>query len=167
MNKARFWFGTVTLVVPVLLIALAFAPGIRLIPRGPVEGRVSYHGRPLAGGSILFVPEDSRQAQCAYAWIDDDGHYVIGPGWRREGSGGKSRFRICVIPDSHETAGRASQGARDKDGGGVATVWFGSSDLVFPAPSPASGFPQGLNNPKTTKLEVQLGAEATRIDVAL
>ena len=168
MKRDRFWFGAVVLGVPVVLGILLFTPGLRLTPSGPVEGSVSFHGRPLAGGSILFVPEDSKQTEWAHAWIDEKGHYAIGSDWRREGANGRRRFHICVIPDSHKIAARAAQGAQGGSWGGHhASAWWGSGDVAFPPPSGASGFPARLGNPRTTKLEVQLGSEPARIDVAL
>jgi hypothetical protein len=168
MKKARFWFGTAMLVVPVVLSVLLFTPGLRLTRSGPVEGSVSFHGRPLAGGSILFVPEDSPQTEWAHAWLDESGHYVIGSGWLREGNRGKTRFRICVIPNSHKLTVKGLRGPGGIGSGGqIGTAWWGYGEVAFPPPSVATGFPQRLSNPRTTQLEVQLGSEPARIDVAL
>jgi hypothetical protein len=163
MKRSRIWFGTLIIVVPVFLAMLLFVPGVPLTHSGPVAGMVIYQGRPLAGGSILFVPEDTKHSEWAHAWIDENGRYWIGRDWRRSLSGGKARFRICVIPNSH----KASDGApRGRDGQAV-TAWSGTGDVALPAPAAASGFPQNVSDPRTTQLEVQLGSEPARIDVAL
>ena len=164
MKRARFWFGAITLVVPLLLVVLLLTPKVRLTQSGPVEGWVSVHGRPLACGSILFVPEDATETQWAYAWTDENGHYVIGSDWCRDGVPGKTRYRICVIPHSHASR---RQAALWRGGAGFRSAWYGSGDVALPAPSVASGFPQRLNDPKTTRLEVHLGSEPSRVDVAL
>jgi hypothetical protein len=169
MQKARFWLGTALVVIPLMLCAILFMPGFRLTRNGPVEGWVSYHGRPLAGGSILFVPEDSKETEWALAWIDEKGHYVIGSGWAREGSSSKTRFRICVIPNTHELTAKPPWGPRSSDGswGAAEAAWWGVGDVAFPSPIGSTGFPQRLSNPRTTQLEVDLGSEPARIDVSL
>ena len=163
MKKARVWFGTLVVVVPVLLAMLAFMPGVRLAHSGPVEGVVIYHGHPLAGGSILFVPEDTKHLEWAHAWTDENGHYWIGSDWHRALSGGKTRFRICVVPDSHKTSAKAPQ----RRGWGAVTAWSGIGDVAFPTPTVASGFPRQMSDPRTTRLHVELGSEPARVDIAL
>jgi hypothetical protein len=165
MQKARFWFGTALVVIPLMVCAFLFTPGFRLTRSGPVEGWVSFHGRPLAGGSILFVPEDSKEREWALAWIDEKGHYVIGSGWTRDAAGTKTRFRICVIPDTHEATAKARP--RAESGGAVDAAWWGVGDVAFPTPSGKTEFPPRLSNPRTTQLAVDLGTEPARIDVAL
>jgi hypothetical protein len=167
MKKSRFWFGVGLVVFPVLVGALLFAPTLRLTGRGPVEGFVSFHGRPLAGGSILFVPADPNHAQWAHAWIDESGHYRIGSGWDRGGSSNGKPFRICVIPNSHSmgTTAHGSQG--DSTAQSFDAAWWGLGNVAFPTPPSGSGFPRRLSNPATTGLKVRIGSEPSRIDVTL
>ncbi len=168
MHRSRFWFGVGLVLVPVLFGALLFGPSLRLTPRGPVEGFVSFHGRPLAGGSILFVPEDPRHHEWAHAWIDGAGHYRIESGWDRDGSGDGDRFRICVIPNSHKVGTKAPQGPHgDSARRNFGTAWWGIGEVAFPAPPAGSGFPRRLSNPATTELEVRIGSSPSRIDVTL
>jgi hypothetical protein len=150
-----------------MVCAFLFTPGFRLTSSGSVEGWVSFHGRPLAGGSILFVPEDSREREWALAWIDARGHYVIGSGWSRERAGSKTRFRICVVPDTHEVTAKAPPGPGAGGSGAVDAAWWGIGDVTFPIPNETTGFPLRLSNPRTTRLAVDLGTEPARIDVAL
>ena len=62
--------------------------------------------------------QHSKEREWALAWIDEKGHYVIGSGWSREGSSSKTRFRICVIPDTHKAKAKAPQGPRARAWGG-------------------------------------------------
>ncbi len=168
MKKSRFWFGVGLVVVPVLLVSLLFAPSFRLTPRGPVEGFVSFHGRPLAGGSILFVPEDPRHNEWAHAWIDETGHYRIESGWNRGQSSDGKPFRICVIPNSHSLGSKALWGPHGDWGcGSFGEAWWGIGDVAFPSPPAGTGFPGRLSNPDTTQLHVRIGSQPSRIDVTL
>ncbi len=160
MKRERLWFGTAMIVVPVLLLLLALSPGIELTRSGPVEGHVSFHGRPLSGGSILFVPEEEGQGDWALARIDENGHYVIGSIWARKASSSKTRYRICLMPNSHHGASKTWHGA-------VLAAWSGPGAVAFPPPDASSGFPAQFYDPKTTRLQVRLGSEPARIDVAL
>jgi hypothetical protein len=59
----------------------------------PVQGRVFYKGEPLAGGTIVFTPDQERGGAGGQAWarIDADGRYRLttndrtgaAPGWHR------------------------------------------------------------------------------------
>ncbi len=112
MKRDRFWFGTAMIAVPVMFLLISVNPVIKLTRSGPVEGHVSFHGRPLAGGSILFVPEDTPEGTWALAWTDENGDYTIGSVWSRTASASKIRYRICLLPDSHQAMARANTGSR-------------------------------------------------------
>jgi hypothetical protein len=156
VKRDRFWFGTAMIAVPVLFLLVALSPGIESTWSGRVEGHVSYHGHPLAGGSILFVPEDTGAAW-AHAWIDENGHYEIGSSWSRTASRSGTRYRICLIPDSHRAASPAPRGAAKR------TAWSGAG--AFPAPAALSGFPAKFCDARTTPFGVVLGSEPTRVDI--
>jgi hypothetical protein len=159
MKRERFWFGTAMIVVPVMLLLIALSP-VTVKPSGPVEGHVTFHGRPLSGGSILFVPEDTRQGSWAMAWIDENGHYQIGSSWSRDVPRGKMRYRICLMPDTHDPASPLLHRPN------VRTAWTGySSQVGFPQPPTSSEFPAKVCDPKTTRFEVMLGSEPAHVDV--
>ncbi len=160
MKRDRFWFGTAMVAVPMLFFLASMSPGIALTRSGPVEGHVSFHGRPLAGGSILFVPEDTRQGVWAMAWIDEDGYYTIDSAWTRKASASKMRYRICLMPDSHKMAVKGRRKLAMK------TSWSGTGTVGFPAPDASSGFPAQVCDPKTTRFEAVLGTEPAQVDVA-
>ena len=60
MRTARFWTGAIafTSLGPGILIATSVG---NFDESGRVEGRVTYNGRPLRGGSIMFVSQDHRR----------------------------------------------------------------------------------------------------------
>jgi hypothetical protein len=160
MKRDRFWFGTAMIAVPVMLLLVTLSPGFKLTRSGPVEGHVTFRGRPLAGGSILFVPEDPRQGAWALAWIDENGDYRIGSIWSRDGSVSKMRYRICLMPDTHDARSPLLRRSEFK------TAWAGpGSNVAFPEPAASSGFPAKLCDPKTTRFEVVLGSEPAHVDI--
>ncbi len=148
MRRDRFWFGTGLVVVPLVLILLAIVPCFEVKESGPVEGHVSVHGRPLAGGYILFYPEGPQPVQWMITSIDENGHFTTGCWWHREDMKGMSGFRICLRPNPRQTS-PAPDGART------------------PTMNVASGLPRRLSNPATTNLEVQLDSGPAHLDIAL
>jgi hypothetical protein len=154
MKRDRFWFGTAMIAMPLVLLLVTTTPGIQLTRSGTVEGHVTFHGRPLAGGSILFVPEDRSQGEWAMAWTDENGNYTISSIWSRKASDSKVRYRICLIPDSHKLTSKTV----------LRAAWCGQGDVAFPPPA-SSDFPAKVCDPKTTQLQVALGSEPARIDV--
>ena len=87
MKNARFWLGIATLTAACVVVILEATPGYQLTRNGIVKGRVRLHGRPLAGGAVLFYPEDPTRCDFASARIDEKGRFVISPDWRRRGPG--------------------------------------------------------------------------------
>jgi hypothetical protein len=160
MKKDRFWFGMTMIAVPVMVVLVALSPGFKLTRSGPVEGHVTFRGRPLVGGAILFVPEDPRQGDWALAWIDENGDYRIGSIWSRDGSVSKMRYRICLMPGAYDASNPLLRGPEIK------TAWAGTGGGVwFPKPAASSGFPAKLCDPETTRLEVMLGSEPAHVDI--
>src|SRR5262249_48829135 len=109
MQRERFWFGTAMAAVPVVFVLLIMTPRVEVLEAGPIEGHVSIQGRPMAGGFILFVPEDS-DGDWGVGSIDEQGHFTMGPSWHREERKGETRFRICLIPRPRKGSGEAAQG---------------------------------------------------------
>jgi hypothetical protein len=160
MRRDRFWVGVAVIAVPVLFLVVSLSPGFELTRSGPVEGQVTFNGHPLTGGLILFVPEDTHGGASALAWIDENGRYRIGSVWERKASSSKTRYRICVMPDTP----KVPKPSWHEDA--YATAWFGAADVAFPAPDASSGFPAKVCDPKTTQFEVLLGSEPARVDIA-
>jgi hypothetical protein len=164
MHRDRFWFGMAMTIAPVLLLLLMITPSIEENASGPIEGHVSFHGRPLAWGTIIFVPKDARNVGWAVGSIDESGHYQIGSEWHREVLRGKSGFRICVMPDYREITGGISQGPDRARTGGTRS---GTKAAGYANMSVASGFPRQLTDPQTTRLEVRLDSGPAQVDIAL
>jgi hypothetical protein len=61
------------------LLLAAVGCGQSEAPLAPVSGQVFYQGKPLAGGTIVFAPDQERGASGALARgeIGPDGHYVL------------------------------------------------------------------------------------------
>ena len=75
------------------LLALLAGCGRADVKLAPVQGRVFYRGRPLAGGTIVFTPDADRggSGPLACGEIGPDGHYTLHtgdepgavPGWHK------------------------------------------------------------------------------------
>ena len=61
-------------VVAMLGVSLVAGCGGDTLPMGQVTGRVTYQGRPVTGGVIVFVPQRGPQAT---AVLDDKGRYDL------------------------------------------------------------------------------------------
>jgi hypothetical protein len=164
MHKARFWFGTAMAVVPVLSLLLAMALSVEVKQSGPIEGHVSFHGRPLPGASVLFIPEDTPRLSWGLGCADENGHYVLGSEWHREIMKGKLRFRICVMPDYRDPSLKAAPGSSSA---GIRQAQSGATTAGIGTMSVASGLPRPWSDPKTTQLEVQLDSGPAQVDIAL
>jgi hypothetical protein len=163
MQRERFWFATAMAAAPVVLLLLTMTPRIEMLGGGAIEGHVSVQGRPMAGGFILFVPEDSN-ADSAVGWIDEQGHFAMGPRWHRQGGSGETRFRICLIPQPRHGSREAAQGP---DWAGAIEAWAEVDRGAKAVTGLASGFPERLSDPKTSNLEVRLDSGPAQVDIAL
>jgi hypothetical protein len=159
MKRERFWVGTAMIVVPLLFLLILLSPGVVLTRSGPVEGHVTFHGHPLEGASIVFVPEDPRAGAWGLGSLDKNGHYRIESIWTRKPASDGIRYRICLIPGSNGTTSRASHGGATK------TVWSDDGPVPFLPPSASSGFPMALCDPATTRFAVVLGSDPTEVDI--
>jgi hypothetical protein len=177
MKTVRFWVGTGVLTAVCVLAIFAMATGYHIGRAGRVEGHVSYHGRPVAGGFVRFFPDDADRCDYARGRIDKHGHYEMDPDWRREGPG-RTRFRICLTldpnafptdprPAEHSATPRADRA--EAPGAQVVAVSMGSGGRAIPGAGPAGGsgsYPR-FTDPATTHLAVQLGPEPAHIDIDL
>jgi hypothetical protein len=76
-----------------LLVAAGCGHGSKDAELVPVYGKVLFHGRPLAGGTVVFVPDPERggRGPLAIGTIGGDGKYMmrsegklgVVPGWHR------------------------------------------------------------------------------------
>lgn len=177
MKTARFWTGTGLLTAACVMGIVTLAPGYRLAGDGLVEGRVWHRGRPLAGGIILFFPEDTERFTMGQAVIDQEGRFAADPEWQRGGPG-STNFRICVIPSLRAVRAVESASAAMNTKPGP-TTGQGTEIRVVPAalPGPTGPLPQyrpaqpsfveRFADPATSRLMVRLGAGPARIDLNL
>jgi hypothetical protein len=184
MHTTRFWVGAIALTVVAPGILIATSRGNHP-ESGPVRGRVNYNGRPVTGGTILFISEDHRRSDDRWFWIDRSGHYECGTDWRRDPSA-PTQFRICVILDARKYPPRPQRtdpagtrvpprdggtGMRLGGGGGPAPIALPAvyTPARLPAPSavytPATA--RQFGDPNTTELAVHLGPEPAIINVDL
>lgn len=90
MNRAVWWLAGVAAAAAVAVTVGCGQPAAPAAAR--VEGRVTFQGRPLAGGVVVFVPDADRNAAGGMhtAAVDGDGGYrladgaaTVPPGWYR------------------------------------------------------------------------------------
>ena len=79
-------------------------------PPTPVDGKVSYRGSPLRGGSIVFIPDASRGSSgpLAHASIQADGSYHLETDGSPGAPAGWYRITVVAVVDSFYPGGRES-----------------------------------------------------------
>src|SRR5262249_39071236 len=139
---------------------VAARPEMGVSESQPIEGHVSINGRPLTSGYIVFIPDDIKK-HWASGSIDKTGHYVVRPRWDRRQVKDEDGFRICLFPDSAQSAARATPNPARGD------AESDHRDSGSSPPNEDAGVPRQLSDPNTTQLKVHLGAESTRVDIEL
>lgn len=148
--------------IPAVLILLAMTTNF-FTPTGTIYGRVTYNGKPLERGFILFYPADEKCPDWVVGTIDHGGTYRIDSKWRHNSS--ETRFRICIIPRKMRPS--AHQDMRD-DGSEsrVVPVSLGANHSEPHRPVAVEvGFPKRFTNVLTSGLQITLGREPARIDI--
>jgi hypothetical protein len=173
-----------------MLTGVAMAIILAVTPRedkglGPVQGTVTYHGRPVRGGTICLLPVDPPIGNAMNASIDNTGHYRVDPKWQRE-QAAATRFRILVFLDHRKYPPPTPPTAEmaDGDASGGDRMWGSSEDSDRPHPhviraaldtsdledqgGTSSGPPEHrFSRPETSNMVVRLDAEPARVDVDL
>jgi hypothetical protein len=163
MRRIRLWVACGSaLVASWALFMAGMLPGSDFTTAGPVWGCVSYQGHRLTSGAVLFFPMEKGRGDWKIASILPNGTYSIGARWNERGPG-KSRYKICVVPDGRQLAPawKESPSAR---------AIPASLDAESAAPRPAAdetAFPRRFCEIETSNLEVSLGREPARIDIDL
>ncbi len=177
MRTTRFWVGTAMLIGPCMMAVIATTSANPFIGIGRVDGHVSYHGRPLTGGMVMFLPDDREDSDWVNVPIGKDGRFSIDPGWRRAAKA--SRFRICVLPDRHQFAlsppieeARPGVSPADRAGntrGHIVPIFHAPQPLRGPRPDPVPAnvpeFPRRFTNPIESGLTVQLSREPASVSI--
>ncbi len=129
----------------VFLLLSSLGCGQSNLPLGKVSGRVSLHGKPVAEGTVLFVPEKGPMASGA---LDAQGHYTLTT--KSPGDGAVlGRHRVTVAP---VTTGAALEPGKPL------------------APSPAkfpSNIPVKFQNAKTSGLSADVRSGGNTFDYDL
>ena len=88
-----------------LLLALAVLGCGRDDKLTPVRGQVFYHGRPLAGGTIVFTPDAERggRGPLACGEIDADGRYTLHTGDQPGVVSGWHRITVAPVTPPAQT----------------------------------------------------------------
>jgi hypothetical protein len=166
MAWLRAWVATTVVIMGCLVSGLYLViPASESASAGPVWGRVSYNGRPLNGGGILFLPIHDQQGHWAGAQIGQNGTYSI----TLEGRGAESaagQYKICIFPAARKPgepsslSGTPATQSDDRVAGSGETA--ASHDPAVP-----SAFPSRFSDIHTTGLLVTLGTEPTCVDIDL
>jgi hypothetical protein len=164
MRAIRFGIACILLFAATAIVILAASPGSDSRRAGEVWGCVSYHGRPLTGGAIVFAPVHEDDGPGAGAVIRKNGTYSINSGWAR-GPKVRSEYKVCILPDKRKSAQRSTQ----------VTGTSPEDDPTSPAPETStagrprvvSDFPARFVDLETSGLRVALGLEPTRVDIEM
>jgi hypothetical protein len=87
-------------------------------PLAPVKGQVMYRGRPVPGGTIVFIPDASlaTHGNLATAEIKSDGTFVLKTNDLPGAAAGHHKVTIaCVLQDGTGSAPRSLLPARYRD----------------------------------------------------
>jgi hypothetical protein len=167
MNTIRLRIAVLGCIAPfIAMVTLNREP--ESTTSGPVSGRVSYKGRPLQQGAILFVPIKGEFRDWVLAPIGKDGRYSTEIKWR-QGDAKTARYRICLMPF------RATSPPEDRSPSPNETP---QRDTPAAAPPheildshqpmcPDLPVPQRFTQIETSGLSVTLDRDTTRVDVDL
>ncbi len=135
---------------------------------GPIWGRVTYNGRPVEKGAILFIPIAAETIDWAMGPIGKDGGYAIDSKWCR-GTSEKVRFRICIVPFPYKVmpedpSPSPGENRRPDSGRGSLPRETTDSRRQKPVNLPV---PERFTEIRTTPLEVTLDRGFARVNVDL
>lgn len=188
MKNARFWTGLVFCTGLPLSLVMGTV-GRDSMKSSSVYGKVSYNGRPLSSGLVLFESLDRVRSPDIVALIDHEGRFNGRAEWQLNPPG-RTQFRIHVYPDPRENqdspilapAGNSGNPAEERMreilshrvsmGNGMAVVEEGpaSIDVETPGPNDESRMEDGglpTRNRPMRRPEIWLGPEPTHIDIDL
>jgi hypothetical protein len=107
MGGARKWWWP-----GLMLLAAGCGSGQAPTDLVPVSGKVSFQGRPLAGGTIVFAPDPQRggRGPLAVGTIAADGRYVLRSEGRPGAIPGWHRITVCGAAPAGDAAEPALPG---------------------------------------------------------
>jgi hypothetical protein len=104
MRLGRFPYQV--LLVTCSLFCLPACSGNRSMPKEfgalyPVEGKVTFDGKPLRGGNVTFFSQDRDVTQLQpMGLIDDQGNYFVSSYQQKGAPAGK--YRVTVLPATND-----------------------------------------------------------------
>jgi hypothetical protein len=170
MTDMRHRVARILLLIVASAILGMLAASSRSDSAGRVWGHVSYQGRPVTSGAIVFAPVGQEAGQSTMAKIGQNGLYSLDSKWRRRPNV-KGHYKIAILDGSFTFNNRnvanrwSTRGEPSRPG----------DDEASPAPHPsvagrqsgATAFPVRFTDTQTSGLQVTLGVEPTRVDVDL
>jgi len=147
------------------LVILALLPDGQFSSAGPVWGQVSYQGRPLKSGTVMFLPTGVDQGLWASATIRENGCYAVPADWSRPGPG-RGRYKICIIPGPRRMNLQPFPGNEGAPPS-VVQVSGGTELLVSGGAEAKLEIPDRFTQGFSSSLEVSLGPEPACIDIDL
>jgi hypothetical protein len=170
MNTTRLRLVVMGCIAPLVLAMLTMNHLAASLRSGLIWGQVRYNGRPLEGGTVLFVSVVEDYSSWGFGSIGKDGRYRIDPAWRRKDTV-KTEYRIGIIPNSYTFTEEdvvppvqrvlpASTAAQFQSSGEIAAE-------AQPKESGTSSIPRRFNRIWTSGLRVTLDHESARVDIDL
>ncbi len=162
MNKTRKWVTGLAIGIPVAMILVARYTDF-FTPTGALYGRVTYNGKPLDRGFVLFYPTDEKSNDWVVGPIDKEGNYRIDSKWRHNTK--EIQFRICIIPRKGKPAAHVDVPHEGSDSRVVPVPLNSKDSDSHPLVALDVGFPNRFTNISTSGLQITLGREPARIDI--
>jgi hypothetical protein len=166
MRTTRLWMARALVVAAAgVVLMIVGVPGCDS-SSGPVSGRVSYNGRPVTGGLVLFYPVGGVTDGIGSGRIDKNGVYSVNPDWLRPGMG---QYRICVLPGDGPRLIHRHPMRRANRPSHVVLASFGpeptDSEDEDEEETEEERFLSRYGNVEASILEVSLGPESACIDI--
>ncbi len=164
MRKVRTWVAVLGIGVPCVIVAIAMTTNW-FSSAGSIYGQVTYKGKPLDRGFVLFYPTDETETDWVVGPIDKNGSYSIHSGWRHHS--GKKRFRICIIPRKGKPAAHVDLTGQESHSKVIPVELNSKGDDSHQLVAVDIGFPHRYTNIATSGLQITLGREPVQIDIDL
>lgn len=133
MKNARFWTGL--LFCTGLPMSLVIGTSADFTQHSLVEGSVTYNGRPVTEGLVMFQSLDRKRSPDIIALVDRSGRFEGRAEWTLDPAG-RTQFRIYVFPDPRDV--REAQLA-EKEGRKPPVKVIATVPSDFPPPRDLTG----------------------------
>ena len=143
-----------------IALAVAFLIVVGCSPSGqvktyPVKGRITFEGKPMAGGgAIRLIPTTEQPGKTAAGFIKPDGTYVLGT-YKEDDGSMVGEFRVVINQEIVKEGQAAPDGSAPSGGGATTTV------------APADQIPRIYASDSQTPLTAKIEAKPNEIDFDL